>query len=139
MQLGPDGSALGSSLESQPVEMARGALTCTSALARITLTLGEFTVLFVLNGPILQPYLVLHNFPFFPPQALQVKYLNNKTLKLGVRGSSEVLVCRSPSQHPGGLCPCLGESSCTGLGAVMLPHAWGKLQGQEGSLSQKTC
>lgn len=66
MQLGPDGSAPGSLLESRPMEMARGALTCTGALAHVTLTLGEFTVSFVLNGPILQPCLVLPNFPFFP-------------------------------------------------------------------------
>lgn len=98
-QPSPDGSALGSLLKSRSAEMARGALMGSGALARVMLTLGEFTALFAPSGPILQPRLVLPYFPFFSPKALQAKYLDNRMLNLCVHSSSEVLVCRSPGQH----------------------------------------
>lgn len=40
----------------------------SGAFSRVTLTLGEFAVLFAPNGPILQPCLVLPYFPFSPPK-----------------------------------------------------------------------
>lgn len=103
--------SLGSSLQSRPVQMARGALT---------LILGEFTALFTRNALILQPCLLLLYFPLFFPQALRVKYLDNRKLKLYVCGFSGFLLHRSPDQHQGGLWPfwaSLGPRCCPVLGA----------------------
>lgn len=136
-QPSPAGSALGSSLKSQPIEMARGALMCSSALTWVSLTLGEFSVLFSPNGPILHLSLVVSYFPF-PLQALQGNNVDNRLLNLCVHGSSEVSVWRSPDQHRGGLWPCLEHPSCAGLKAMVLPHAQGRLHCQEDSVSQQT-